>query len=191
MSDVSTFRGTLIFFDRLGLYDVVLPFLLVFTIVFAILEKTKVLGTETIEGVDVTRKNLNAMVALVIGFLTVASSRVVAVINQTAAHIVILLLISVFFLMLVGSFMKETKEPFFLEKPWSIIFMVIMFVGIVFIFLNALTLESGVTWLEFVFGLLMNINNSTAVSSIVMMIILIIFIWFIVKGADQGTSHSK
>ena len=44
------FREVIEFFDSIGLFDVVLPFLLVFTIVFAILEKTKVLGTEDIEG---------------------------------------------------------------------------------------------------------------------------------------------
>ena len=42
----STFREVLLFFEQIGIYDVVLPFLLVFTIVFAILEKTKLFGTE-------------------------------------------------------------------------------------------------------------------------------------------------
>ena len=38
----SAFRDVINFFGEIGLYDVVLPFLLVFAIVFAILEKTKV-----------------------------------------------------------------------------------------------------------------------------------------------------
>ena len=53
------------FFDRLGVYDVVLPFLLVFTVVYGILERSKVFGTQG--GNDgeegSTKKNLNAMVA--------------------------------------------------------------------------------------------------------------------------------
>jgi len=191
MAEVSTFRGTLIFFDRLGIYDVILPFLLVFTIVFAILEKTKVLGTETIDGSKVTKKNLNAMTAFVIAFLTIASSRIVAVINQTAAHIVILLLLSVFFLMLIGSFMKEQEGPVFLEKPWSTIFMIIMFVGIIFIFLNALTLDDGRTGMQVVFGFLGDFNNSTVVSSVVLIVVVVIFMWFIMKGADQGKKAAK
>ena len=36
------FREILEFFTRIGVFDVVLPFLLVFTIVFALLERTKV-----------------------------------------------------------------------------------------------------------------------------------------------------
>ena len=54
---VSTFRGALEFFEDIGIYDVILPFLLIFTIVFAILEKTKVFGTEEIEGTKNTKKN--------------------------------------------------------------------------------------------------------------------------------------
>ena len=65
----SVFRGVISFFGDIGLYDVVLPFLLVFTIVFAILEKTKVFGVEEIEGKKYTRKNLNAMASFVIAFL--------------------------------------------------------------------------------------------------------------------------
>ena len=52
---VSPFREVIQFFDGIGLFDVVLPFLLVFTIVFAIFEKTKVLGTEEIEGHKYTK----------------------------------------------------------------------------------------------------------------------------------------
>ena len=53
----SAFRGAIEFFDKIGVYDVILPFLLVFTIVFAILEKTKVFGTDDIEGKKLTKKN--------------------------------------------------------------------------------------------------------------------------------------
>ena len=61
-------RWVINFFGELGIYDVVLPFLLVFTIVFAILEKTKVFGMEEIDGKKYTRKNINAIVAFVVSF---------------------------------------------------------------------------------------------------------------------------
>ena len=43
MAEASTFREIILFFDEVGVYDVILPFLLVFTIVYAIFEKTKIL----------------------------------------------------------------------------------------------------------------------------------------------------
>ena len=147
MATDSTLRGVIDFFDKLGIYDVLLPFLLVFTIVFAILEKTKVFGTEQIGGNTVTKKNLNSMAAFVMAFLVVASSQLVEVITKVSSHMVVLLMLSVLFLILVGSFYKE-GEGVFLEKNWKNLFMVIMFVGIVLIFLNALTNDNGDTWLE-------------------------------------------
>src|SRR3989344_8777090 len=46
-----------------GLTDVMLPFLLVFTLLFAVLEKTKVLGDQ--------KRNLNLTISLVISLLVV------------------------------------------------------------------------------------------------------------------------
>src|SRR3989338_6986549 len=68
-SMATPFRQVIEFFDTIGLFDVVLPFLLVFTIVFAILEKTKVLGTEEIDGKKYTKKNLNAIASFVINHI--------------------------------------------------------------------------------------------------------------------------
>jgi len=180
MAEASTFRGIIEFFGRLGIYDVVLPFLLVFSIVFAILEKTKVLGMEEIEGVKYTRKNLNSMVAFVIGFLVVASANLVRIINQTASHVVLLLLLAVFFLLLVGSFMKE-GEGVFLEGKWNFAFMIIMFVGIIIIFLNALQTESGESWLDWLVRQGTQNFDSTAVGSIVLIIVVILFMVFVTR----------
>ncbi|MBI4738895.1 hypothetical protein HY772_05010 [Candidatus Woesearchaeota archaeon] len=171
----SSFRDILEFFARVGIYDVVLPFLLVFTIVFAILEKTRVFGTEKTKDGEYTKKNLNSMAAFVIAFLVVASSRLVAVINQTMANMVLLLMLSVCFLILIGSFMKETKEGIFLEGFYKHAFMAIMFVGIVVIFLHALG------WLDKIFNFLVGYYDSTLVGSIILMGIIVGFMWFITK----------
>src|SRR3989344_5775567 len=150
MVEESGFRGVVGFLGELGVYDVILPFLLVFTIVFAILEKTKILGTEKIGDKDVTKKNLNAIVSLVIAFLIIASTRLVAVINEVMANVVLLLVLAISFLLLVGVFFGS-KEFTLKDYPgWVKFFMVLMFLGIVVIFLNALE------WLDFVFGLFEN-----------------------------------
>ena len=90
----SVFRNALDFFQEIGIYDVVLPFLLVFTIMFAILEKTKIFGFEDKEQ-KYTRKNLNSMVAFVTAFLVVASAKLVAIINETISNVVLLLLLAI------------------------------------------------------------------------------------------------
>ncbi|MBW2967516.1 hypothetical protein KY362_03445, partial [Candidatus Woesearchaeota archaeon] len=172
----SVFRGVLEFFVRLGVYDVVLPFLLVFSEVFAIMEKSKVFGLEkTAEGRELTRKNLNAMVAFVVAFLVVASSRLVAIINETVANMVLLLMMSVCFLILIGSFMKETKHGIALSKRWEKFFTVIMFVGLVIIFLNSLG------WLEPAWYYIIAHYDSTVVASIVLIAFMAGFVALIVR----------
>jgi hypothetical protein len=169
----SVFRGVIEFFVRLGIYDVILPFLLVFTIVFAIFEKTKVFGTEKFEKEEVTRKNLNAMAAFVIAFLVVASSRLVAIINETMANMVLLLMLVICFLILIGSFAKQSKEGISLEGTWKKIFMIIMFVGIVLIFLNALG------WLEPAWYYLMGHWDSNVVASILLFAFVVGMVYWI------------
>ncbi|MDP7116562.1 MAG: hypothetical protein QF632_00995 [Candidatus Woesearchaeota archaeon] len=187
--ETSQFREVLEFFERIGVYDVLLPFLLVFTIVFAIFEKTKVLGTEKIEGVETTKKNLNAMVAFVISFMVVASSRLVQTITEVSSNMVILLFLAVFFLLLVGSFYKE-GEMVALEGPWKTLFMFIMFIGIVAIFLWGIKTEDGEPWLEFVLEYIVDNFDSTAVGSIVLVVIIILFMWYIVRE-PKGSDHKK
>ena len=171
---VSQFREVIAFFDTLGVYDVILPFLLVFTIVYALLEKTKVFGTEEVgEGKKITRKNLNSMVAFVSAFFVIASTKLVAFINETIAHVVLLLILSVCFLLLAGSFHTGDKE-FFLDGAWRGIFMAIMFIGILLIGLNAAKTESGESWLEYGWNYIIGHWDSTAVGSIVLLLVIVI-----------------
>ncbi len=185
MVEQSVFRGTLEFFGKLGIYDVILPFLLVFTIVFAILEKTRIFGVEEIEGKKYTKKNLDAMVAFVIAFFVVASSQLVEAITQISSQVVILLLLSVLFLILVGSFHKETEEGFFLQGGWNTTFMVIMFVGILGIFLNAIKLESGQTWLSFIMDFISTKWNTDWVASLILIGVVIGFMAYVMGGSPK------
>ena len=177
MAEASTFRGALELFNRIGLYDVVLPFLLVFTLVFAILEKTKVFGTEEIDGKTYPRRNLNSMMAFVSAFFVVASAKLVEIITEVSSLVVLLLLASVLFLMMIGSFMKPDAEGVYLTGPLKIIFTVIMFVSLALIYLHA------VGWLEPALGYLKTHWQSNVVATAIMLLIIFGALWFIVGGA--------
>ena len=165
------FRGVISLLDRLGVYDIVLPFLLVFTIVFAILEKTKIFGVEKQKDQELTKKNINAMVALIVAFLVVASTRLVAVINEVMANVVLLLILSISFLILVGSF--HSDKPFSLENTgWAMFFMVLMFIGIVLIFLNALG------WLQKIWDVINDFEQDWA-ATLIFLVITIAFIVYV------------
>lgn len=185
----STFAGMIDFLDRIGIYDIVLPFILVFTIVFAILEKSRVLGTETIEGKQYTKKNINAMVAFVIAFFVVSSSKLVDILTEVSGHTVILLFLGFSFLLLLGSFYKEGE--IFLEGKWNILFMIIMFVGIILIFLNAIKTDSGETWLDYWWDWMQDNWGEDWLPTIVFIIVIILFIYFITRESKPKKEEVK
>ncbi len=135
---MSVFGGVLAFFADVGFYDVVLPFLLVFTLVYALLEKTRVLGVERVGDKEFTKKNVNSMIAFSIAFFVIASAQLVAIISEVVSNMVILLVLLICFMLLVGTMHKDDKGGFELKGFYKHAFYVIMFVGIILIFLNAL-----------------------------------------------------
>ena len=180
MVQETVFGNVIVFLEKLGVYDIILPFLLVFTVVYAIFERTRVFGTEEIEGVKYAKKNLNAMVAFVIAFLVIASSQLVAIINEGLSKVVLLLLIMISFLLLIGTFFSEGEEVI-LEGGWRTFFMVIMFIGVLLIFLSAIKTVAGKSWLSFIIDYLKVNFGSTGVSALILVIIIIIFMVYIVR----------
>lgn len=174
----SVLGGTIEFLNEIGLYDVVLPFLLVFTMVFAILEKTKIFGTEKVGDQESTRKNMNAMTAFVMAFFVVASSKLVALVNMIASQTFILILMFVLFLILAGVLQKEGEYE--LKEGWRNGFMVVALIVIILIFLNA----AG--WLQAIYEFLSNYWNSEAVSAVILLILIVIFMAWITSSGKKS-----
>lgn len=168
------------FLRAFGFFDVVVPFILVFTIVFGILEKTRLFGTEKVDGNDVPRKNLNAMVAFAIAFLVIAATKIVEIIQLSLPQIMLLLVIIIAFMLLVGTFLGDKAGSFASNYPKSAkFFMFLAFVAIVLIFLN-------------IFGLLTPTYNTTASffsgaggGSVLLLLISLGAIWFVMKGPGK------
>lgn len=182
----STLGGIIVFFRELGVYDVVLPFILTFTIMFAILERTKIFGVTEAGGEKHTKKNLNAMVSFVVGFMVVASSQLVAAITKVSSEIIVVLLLIVFFTMMVGvlrTHEEATQGKIFGEKDraWQIGFMSVVALCIAFIFLDAITTADGTTWLEHFMNWLGQFYTNSAVAAIILIIVIIIFMVWITR----------
>jgi uncharacterized membrane protein len=81
--------------------DVILPFVLVFSIIFAILERANILGED--------KKQVNALVGLVIGLLVIAfpiSRKIIVELMPVLAVLVVILLC----FMIIYGFAKQEKE---------------------------------------------------------------------------------
>jgi hypothetical protein len=178
------------FFTRLGVFDVVLPFLLVFTMMFAVLERTKVLGTEGKDKKE-SRKNLNAMAAFCIAFLVLASSKLVETVTSVSSNIIILVMLGIFFLLTVGAFFDEGKVVEGITgKTWvHWLFILIMLVGVIVIFLNAIKDDGGKTWWDITVDYVQTQWDSTVFASLALIAFVILFVYLLTK--DKGGSEKS
>jgi hypothetical protein len=84
----------------------------------------------------------------------------------------------------VGSFAKEGERDF-LTGGWKTVFMIIMFIGIIFIFLDALD------WLSPFWRFLTRYWETRWVASLILIIAVVLFIWYITKGEKSTTPAKK
>ncbi len=169
------------FFESLeawGLTDVMLPFLLVFTIVFAVLEKVKILGED--------KKNLNVVVALVLGLSVVIphvtssyplSYDPVEIINGVLPSVSILVIAIMMLMILIGVFAHD-KIFLGLTMPGWIGFFSLL--SIIYIFGAAANWWGGnfASTLEDFFG-------EDAVAIFIMIVVFGIIISFVTSTTDK------
>ena len=79
--------------------EMVLPFVLIFTVVFAILQKTQILGKG--------KKQIDAIVSLSIGLIVVSYANAVGIINDLMPFMAVSVVIILIFLILYGMVFKE------------------------------------------------------------------------------------
>ena len=171
------------FFREFGLFDIVLPFLLIFAIVFAVLEKTRILGVNKVGDEEIPNKNLNAMVAFVLAMIVVAAANIVSVINEALPNILLLLVVLISFLILAGVFAK-TGEYDLGTKHSNIymFFIMVVLLGVIMIFLAAIRTASGKSWLEIALTWITEQWQGPVFTSIIIVIIAIAAIVWLTKG---------
>lgn len=102
--------------------DIILPFVLVFTLVFAILEKSRLLGED--------KHQINAIIGFVIAGILITFSTQVDWIRQFVIFLVISLMI-LFVFMLIYGFTYSGKEGFKLSEGYQKLIAGIAFVAVV------------------------------------------------------------
>jgi len=102
--------------------DIILPFLLVFTLVFAILEKTKLLG----EG----KRQIDAIVSFVVGVILIGFSYPTGIIVKLVPFLVVCLVVLFVFMLLYG-FISGKKEGDVLNKGLKIALGIILGIAVI------------------------------------------------------------
>lgn len=93
-------------FDTVGGFDILLPFLLVFTLTFAVLQKIRLFGN---------KKNINAIVALIISIFFLNNTYLIFIIQKFLPNVAIILVVILMFMLILGTFIgpKKFKNNFF------------------------------------------------------------------------------
>ncbi len=121
--------------ESTGFYEVVLPFFLIFTIIFGILEKTDIFGSNS--------HKFNIIIALVAGFLIIRNQTLVALMNSFLPNVSMFILIIIAFLIILGIFGVQSDK-------WGggllFVFMIVAVVGVIWGLTQAADQE-GIQWL--------------------------------------------
>jgi len=163
--------------DSWGLTDVLLPFMLIFTLLFAILQKTKILGDD--------KKNFNVVIALVMALTVVIPHTTknyplnydpVNIINGFLPGVSLLIVAVVMLFILIGLWGGEAK---WVGGSPSAMIAILAAVAIVWIFGASAGWWNGWNWFTNFFG-------EDAVALIVIILVFGIIIWFITKSDTKA-----
>jgi len=153
----------------------ILPFLLIFTIVFAVLQKAKIFGDN--------KKQIDAIVALVVGLLAISFRYAVGIIVELIPFLAVSLVIIVVLMILLGAFHKEGE----LELPkgikWGLIVLSIIALVI------AILLITGF-W-STAYDFIVIEGGSGLVTNVIFLIIAAIAIGAVLWGGGKSSSSSS
>ncbi len=126
-------------FDSVLFTEGILPFVLIFVLVFAVLQKTKLLG----EG----KKQIDSLIALVIGLITIGFTYQTGLIVQVVAWLGIGLATLLVFFLLYGFVSSDNKEGLKIENwmKWT-------FLGLIAVFVIGVVLHTTGLWSRFFGG---------------------------------------
>jgi len=159
--------------QNLGIVDVILPFILVFTIVFAVLQRTELLGKG--------KKNFNVIIALVVALSVViphvlgtypSGYDVVEIMNASLPQVALLTIAFLMLMILAGLVGLDIRE-----HSLSGLLVIISIVAILAIFGGAAGLwESG--WLYDFF-------SEETIALVIMVLVFGLIIWFITREESR------
>ncbi len=149
----------------------VYPFLLIFFIVFAVLEKTKILGEN--------KRQLNALISFVIGLIFVAAVFPKIVVGNLILFLTVALVV-MFVVLLLWGFVAGGKEGFEISKGLKTFLMVIIGVAVVIALFWALGV--GESFFTFLFK---SSWSNAFWTNFLFIVVIALALAFMLKGAKE------
>lgn len=158
-----------------GVYDILLPFLLVFTLTYAVLDKVKILGD---------KKNLNAIVSLVLAFFFLQNQFLIASVQSLLPNVSFAVIIGLMFLLVVGVLLGDNMSGYYQKVSLKVA------VGVaIFVLIWAIFSRPGFDFTNFqdiLYGFL-----GPDASGLLVFILIITAAFFVVRGGGDKTKEEK
>ena len=122
MATSFNFGETVSLMQDTGVYAYLLPFLLIFAIVFALLEKTKVLGDD--------KTNINALVSIIIGLILIVQQGIVEIINRFLPRVSLILVVILMALVVIATIAGKKFSGF--QGAWLGFFIFVGMAAIIY-----------------------------------------------------------
>jgi|TARA_B100002003_G_C14054247_1_gene507660 hypothetical protein len=164
--------------ERWGVVDVLLPFLLIFTIIFAVMEKSKILGEE--------KRNLNTAIAFIFSLIVViphitgnlpAGYDPVLIINSALPSVSLVIVAVIALMIMIGVFADE-KIHLGLTMPGWIAFGSVLILIIIFGSASGWWISGFSPWITNIFG-------SDALAVFIMLVVFGVIIAFVTGGEGE------
>ncbi len=153
--------------------ETILPFLLVFTLVFAILQKSKILG----DG----KRQIDAIIALVFGLIVLSFGKAVGIIVQMVPFLAVSVVVLLVFMLIWGMVYKEGAFEVHKNVQWAVM-------GIAAIAVVIALLYFSNAW-QYIYDFFSN-GSSGWVSNVIVIVIAVIAV-VIVVGFSGAKKEKK
>ena len=167
------FENVLRQWAEIGVFDVLLPFILVTTVVYALLQRTKILG-KTKAG-D-AKKNINILTSILLAFFVVATAHVTQTITRIAQFMALAAVILVVVVMIFGFSGAKLEE---MQNRWLLWSIGLVLFGTVALY--------ALGWWEWVS---LTLLNRYVIIPVLMLITFLIIVWFI-AGEERVPEEAK
>ena len=169
----------LIQLNNWGLTEAILPFILIFTMIFAVLQKTKIIG----EG----KRQFNSLVALIMALMVIMPQytgrgpNIVPIINDVLPQVSLMVVVILAALLVIGVFAPGVM---FGGTAFGTVLGLLSVGAVVYIFGNAAGWWASV-------GILGFLNNPDTQAIIVIVVVFALVIWFVTREEGGGERMTR
>jgi hypothetical protein len=158
------FVGFISWFEGIGGFDVILPFLLIFAVTFAIFDKVNLLGD---------KKNIHVVVSVILAFFLVIQRDAVLILQGFLPRVSMIVLSLIMLLLVMGTF------GFGFGSSWQGLSVVVAIVGVIW----ALGASTGwnVPGLDFF--------TDQDIAILLILGVFVLVIWFVVRDSGDNSNN--